>query len=107
MLIYFFYVIGKFLTNGEELVNTFENICILTGIGFFSVVALVCAIIEFLIFFEYLEKGNILSDLKKNISCVCKFIAIIFKIPKKIYNRIKSEPEQFKSALNEEMSKQK
>lgn len=122
MLLYVFYIVGLktfMLIDGGNVVSyeelkSFRWILPNLQIGFFVSLLIITVIIGIIgcciEFFEYLEKRTLLYDIEEIIKAIAEEITSwgcsIVKLPKKIYNRIKSEPERFKTDLNKELTKQ-
>lgn len=91
----------------------FEIISV-TMLGGFTVI--VCILVGILIIhllsiiLKYLQKGTILEDIKNTIFDMGKDLKALFiyilKIPIRIFQRIKSEPQRFKDALQRELEKE-
>lgn len=122
ILLYVFYTVGistLMLISKEgmnrEFIKNFYGVFVSTFFGFIVVLGIIVLIVLLgeccKDFFEYLKRKTIIRDFREAISLICEAIVdgicFLVKIPKKIYDRIKSEPERFKNALNKEITKQK
>lgn len=117
LLLYVFYLVGLTFCMlvdtdevNKEMIYGIAGIFGNTVMGFCLVAELI--LIGFLIieccksFVEYIKKGTLLYDTKEIGKEIISCVRFIVKIPKKIYDRIKSEPKRFKEALDKEITKQ-